>query len=48
MDFFAYYKVLELNKNATESDIKSIQEAGKETHPDLNRKWNGKEIFQKE
>ena len=29
MDFIDYYKILEVDKTASEADIKSIQETGK-------------------
>ena len=37
MDFIDYYKVLGINKNATESDIKgAYRKLARKLHPDLN------------
>ena len=37
MEFIDYYKVLELNKNATEEEIKkAYRKLARKYHPDLN------------
>src|SRR6187200_3259003 len=46
MDFIDYYKILKLDRNATEADIKkAYRKLARELHPDLNP--NDKEAHKK-